>query len=110
MNEDTQTHCINHKGRPAVGHCYQCHKPLCEACRYEAAAEGLFCGQACYDHYLAYQARKRPPLRSSRLGSLLIGLLVLAVLAAAALYVGGGKLGLPVLRNAYRAVLKAAGF
>jgi hypothetical protein len=110
MSKATETHCVNHKDQPAIGHCHQCHKPLCEACRYDAAAEGLFCDQACYDRYLAYQASKRPPLKRGRLKSLLVGLLFLIVLAAAALYVGGGMLGLPVLRNAYRAVLNAAGF
>jgi hypothetical protein len=100
----TTANCIRHTDRPAVGHCYQCHKPLCKDCRYPGAPDGLFCGQACYDQYLAYQARKQPVVKESRLKSLAIGVLLLAAVAAAVVI--GGKMGVPVLKDIYKAIAR----
>jgi len=106
MSVGTGTHCINHKGTPAIGHCHQCHKPLCEACRYDkAAAEGLFCNQACYDQYIAYASRRKPVVKSSRMRSMVAGIILLVILAAA-VYVGGGMMKLPVLKSIYQMVFK----
>lgn len=101
-----QRHCIHHPGRPAIGNCYQCHKPLCEACSYDAPTDGIFCNQSCYDQYLAYQSRKRPSARPSPLKKVVAALVVLAVLAAA-IYVGGG-MGIPVLKEIRDAIVSRA--
>jgi len=100
----SQRHCIRHTDRPAIGNCFQCHKPICGECRYEGAADGLFCSRECYDAYLAYQSRKQPVVKRGRLKSLVVGLLVLAVVGAGAIFIGGG-LGLPVLRPIRDAIL-----
>jgi hypothetical protein len=100
-----ERNCINHHDRPAIGQCFQCHKPLCEECRYdEAAAAGIFCSQACYDQHMAYHGRKQPVIKGSGLKSLVVGLMILAVVALAAIYVGGGKMGLPVLKSLYKSI------
>ena len=99
--------CIRHTGTPAIGQCYLCHKPICEECRFDTPSEGIFCGQECYDKYIAYQGRKQPLLRSPRLKSMAIGLLIIIVLAAAAIYLGGA-LGLPVLKPIRDAILPGA--
>jgi hypothetical protein len=94
-----ERHCIRHPDRPAVGNCYQCHKPLCSQCCYTApGADGLFCNQGCYDQYLAYQGRKRPEPRPFRLKRLVIALLLLAAIAAGAIFIGGAQ-GIPVLKS-----------
>ncbi len=104
MSTGTGTNCIHHNDRPAVGHCYQCHKPLCQECRYdEVAAEGIFCNRACYDQHLAYKSRQQPVIQASRLRSFVAGLVILAIIAAA-IYIGGGKMGLPVLKSIYKAI------
>ena len=90
----SQRHCLNHKDRPAVGLCHQCHAPICEECRYEAPADGLFCSQQCYDRYVAYQSRKQAPHRPGRLKSLAVGLFLLLILAAAAVVVVEKVLGI----------------
>ena len=99
-----QRQCINHTERPAAGQCNLCHKPICEECRYGEAPAGLFCSRECYDKHLAYGSRKQAVLHSSRLKSMVIGIVVLAVVAAVAVYVGGGMLKLPVLRSVYQAI------
>jgi hypothetical protein len=100
----TDRHCLRHKDRPAIGNCYQCHKPMCAECRYAPTlSEGLFCSQACYDQYLAYQSRKRPALKPSRLKRLVVAAVLLALLAAAVL-VGGAK-GIPILKSIRQAIL-----
>ena len=104
-----ERNCLNHKDRPAIGQCNLCHKPICEACRYAAPAQGLFCGAECYDKFVAYQGRRQPVVRSSPLKSLVVGLLILAALAAGAVVIGGGMLRLPVLRTVYDAVMPRGG-
>ena len=99
-----QRDCIRHTGRPAVGQCYLCHKPICEECRYVAPAYGVFCSQECYDRYIAYHSRKQPVIRGSRLKSMVVGLVILAVLAAGVIFVGGA-LGLPILKPIRDAIL-----
>ena len=99
-----QRDCINHTGTPAVGQCNLCHKPICEQCRYAAPTDGLFCSQECYDKFIAYHSRKQPVLKRSRLKSMVVGLVILAVVAAVAVFVGGA-LGLPVLTPIRDAIL-----
>ena len=97
MSTKSTSTCINHPDRPAIGYCQQCHKPLCSACRDDSIPDGIFCGQDCYDRHLAYRSRQQPVIRSSRLKSMVIGLVILAALAAGALYVGGKVLGIAAL-------------
>jgi len=99
-----QRDCIHHTGTPAVGQCHLCHKPICQACKAATPGEGLFCSQECYDGYIAYQGRKQPVIRGSRLKSIIIGLLLLLALAAGLIYVGS-SCGCPVLTRVRNAIL-----
>ncbi len=94
----SQRHCINHKDTPAIGQCHQCHKPICEACRYDEAPEGLFCSSTCYDHYLAYHSRRQPVVRGSRLKSMAIGCAIVLAAAIGLAGVAQFVLGIPVLQ------------
>ncbi|MFW6161462.1 MAG: B-box zinc finger protein [Planctomycetota bacterium] len=96
-----QRYCLTHKDRPAVGLCHQCHKPLCEECRYDEAPQGLFCSRECYDQHLAYHSRKRPAVRRSRLKSLVVGLVLLLVLGGAAAVVAQTVFGIAVLERIF---------
>jgi hypothetical protein len=96
-----QRYCLTHKDRPAVGLCQQCHRPICEQCRYDEAPHGLFCSSECYDRHLAYHSRKQPPARSSRLKSLAVGLLLLLVLAGAAAVVAERVFGIAIVRRIF---------
>jgi hypothetical protein len=104
MPQAPQSTCIRHSDRPAVGHCFQCHKPLCKECRFAAVQDGVFCNQACYDQYLAYQSRRKPLVKEARFRSLIIGAILLAAVAAAILI--GGKMGLPVLKDIYKLIVR----
>ncbi|MFP4058434.1 MAG: hypothetical protein ACLF0G_16320 [Candidatus Brocadiia bacterium] len=99
-----ERHCIHHPDRPAAGLCHHCHRPICEECRYEAPSEGLFCSQECYDRHLAYRSRRQPVIRRGRLKSFLVGLVLLAGLAAAVVF-GGARLGVPALESLRDALL-----
>lgn len=98
-----ERHCIHHADRPAIGNCFQCHKPLCEDCNYDAPTDGIFCDQVCYDRYVAYQGRRKPAYKGSPLRKVVSVLIALAVLAAA-IYVGGG-MGIPVLKDIRDAIM-----
>lgn len=96
-----ERYCLTHKDRLAVGLCHQCHKPVCEECRYDEAPEGLFCSRECYDKYLAYHSRKQQPVKGSRLKSLVVGLILLIVLAGAAAVVAERVFGIAVLKRIF---------
>ena len=95
-------HCINHPDVPAVGHCYQCHRPICNACRYPTGSPDIFCSEGCYDQYLAYQSRRRPEASGSPLRGLGVALFVLAALGLAVFI--GGAMGIPVLEDIREAI------
>jgi len=100
-----ERNCIRHHDRPAVGQCFQCHRPLCEACRFDEAAAGVFCGQECYDQHMAYQGRKQAVIKQGGgLKSMVLGLVFLAAIVLGAIYIGGGKMGLPILKSLYKLI------
>ncbi len=86
--------CLNHPDVPAVTHCAQCHKPLCESCIESEAGEAMFCSAQCAAKNRGFYARY-PSSSARRSGwiSLLIKLVVLAAIAVALLY-GGRVLGI----------------
>jgi len=93
-----QRFCLEHTDRPAIGLCHQCHKPICEECRYDEAPEGLFCSRECYDRHLAYHSRKPPEIKGSRLKSMAVGCLILLVVVAVLAALADRVLGIPILR------------
>jgi len=79
--------CVVCHDRPMKFRCMQCHKTVCEQCAFRIE-EGAFCSRECSDAYS--DRRHAEPAGASRRGGglrsvvkLLIGLIVLAVLAAA---------------------------
>ena len=100
-----ERNCVRHHDRPAVAQCFQCHRPICEECRFKEARAGVFCSQECYDQHVAYVGRKQAVIKQGGgLKSMVIGLVFLAAIVLAAVYIGGGKMNLPILNKLYKMI------
>jgi len=96
--------CINHRNRDASERCHTCHKPLCAECVRKAGGN-IFCSLACEENYAKFHRHYKSD-RPSLLASLVKWALVLAVVGAAVLFIGGKVLKIGVLVE----ILKKFGF
>ncbi|MBI2193463.1 MAG: B-box zinc finger protein [Planctomycetes bacterium] len=85
--------CFTHTDRPAVVRCRQCQKPVCSEC-VKSDSNGKFCSLECAQKFAEFQDRGLTRTRGG-MGLLAKVFLLLAVLAAA-LYVGGRILHVPI--------------
>ncbi|HIJ65478.1 MAG TPA: hypothetical protein HPP77_05945 [Candidatus Hydrogenedentes bacterium] len=56
MAKGVESVCVNHPGVEAIGHCKQCNKPFCSACRVQGPT-GNFCSQGCKEKHEAFVQR-----------------------------------------------------
>lgn len=78
--------CIKHPDRDAIALCYQCHKPVCNACM-TVTEFGNFCSQVCSEQYkrskLQFQKETPAPRKGKLVGKLIIFLvIIIAILVA----------------------------
>ncbi len=77
--------CVVCHDRPMKFRCIQCHKPVCDDCAFKTE-HGAFCSRECSAAYRNYrQASGSAPSRRGAGGALklLIGIIILAAIAAA---------------------------
>jgi hypothetical protein len=71
--------CLVHKTVPAAVMCYQCHKPICQACVI-VTGTGSFCSMDCNLAHRMFQANKRPPDKRKLAMALMVGVLAVLIL------------------------------
>lgn len=79
---------------PAVAHCHTCHKPVCKSCVVKSG-DGSFCSSACAQNYAKFHARYKGEGGSSILWKLIKAAVILAILAAAAVFIAAKVLKIP---------------
>jgi len=77
------SNCVVCHERPAAFRCIQCHKPVCDECAFKTE-HGAFCSRECAASYREYKQAQAQ--KSGGKGSVLkplIGLILIAAIAAA---------------------------